>query len=62
MNSIKKILKDPTPFLDNLFKDLKNTQIDVDNFELDHICYRVETLERYNELKNLMLEISILTF
>jgi len=60
MNSINSILANPQPFLDNLFKDLKDTQIDVEKFELDHICYRVETLERYNELKKLMLEISSL--
>ena len=58
MNSINKILKDPTPFLDQVFSDIKETPINVDDFELDHICYRVETLERYNDLKNLMLEIS----
>ena len=60
MNSINRILENPKPFLDNLFQDLKELKIDVENFELDHICYRVETQERYNELKNLMLEISSL--
>lgn len=60
MNHIHKILKNPQPFLDNLFQDLKELNIDVENFELDHICYRVETQEKYNELKNLMLEISSL--
>ena len=60
MNSINKILENPKPFLDNLFQDLKELKIDVENFELDHICYRVETVERYTELKTLMTEISTL--
>ena len=60
MNSINSILENPKPFLDNLFQDLQNIKINVDNFELDHICYRVETVERYNQLKKLMLETSIL--
>jgi predicted metalloenzyme YecM len=30
-------------FLDSLFINLENDGIEVDQFELDHICYRVET-------------------
>jgi predicted metalloenzyme YecM len=30
--------------------------IDVSQFELDHFCYRVETIERYEELKKLFEE------
>lgn len=45
-------------FLNQVFKDLKSTPINVDELELDHICYRVETNERYQELKIIMQEIS----
>jgi len=45
-------------FLNQVFKDIKSTPINVDEFELDHICYRVETNERYQELKTIMQEIS----
>jgi predicted metalloenzyme YecM len=38
-------------FLDRLFLHLDEVGIAVSAFELDHICYRVETMERYKELK-----------
>lgn len=47
---LEKILGDPTPFLSKLFSTLRAEKIDVTGLEMDHICYRVETLERYQEL------------
>ena len=38
-------------FLDRLLRQLEAIDVDVSAFELDHICYRVETMERYKELK-----------
>lgn len=32
-------------------KNLSRDGIDVSNYELDHICYRVETIDRYNQFK-----------
>ena len=40
-----------TGFLNNLFQKIKSQNIDIQNFELDHICYRVETVERYKVIK-----------
>lgn len=47
---IEKVLGPVEPFFDELFKALASDQIDVSHYELDHICYRVETLSRYQEL------------
>jgi len=50
-NSILDLLGSPSNFLDKLFGYLSEKKIAVSNFELDHICYRVETEERYQALK-----------
>ncbi len=47
----EQILGPITPFLDRIFQHLAEDKIEVDDYELDHICYRVETVERYLELK-----------
>ncbi|MEM8527489.1 MAG: VOC family protein [Bacteroidota bacterium] len=44
-------------FLTDLFQEIKLQGIDVQYLELDHICYRVETTERYEALKEELLEI-----
>ena len=49
-------LPDPNSFLERLFAALRADGIDVPTFALDHLCYRVETLERYAELKGKLLE------
>jgi predicted metalloenzyme YecM len=51
LNTIEGVLGDATPFLKKVFAALKKDNINVSEYELDHICYRVETVERYNELK-----------
>ena len=51
MNSIIDVLGEYESFLDNVFEELNALKVDVSNFEIDHICYRVETKNRYNELK-----------
>ncbi|MBW2968135.1 VOC family protein [Candidatus Woesearchaeota archaeon] len=38
-------------FLGKVFAALKRDGIGTHGHELDHVCYRVETLERYDELK-----------
>ncbi len=49
--SIHQLLGDVTPFLVHIFQYLSTKGINVANYELDHICYRVETEERYQQLK-----------
>ncbi len=51
MDSIQQLLGNPTPFLHRIFDYLKEEEMDVSGFELDHICYRVATEERYLETK-----------
>ena len=51
MQSIESIFGDPAPFLDRVFLKLKVNTLFIQGFELDHICYRVESVERYELLK-----------
>lgn len=54
MARITEILGNPDRFLRTIVSHLASDQIDVSNSELDHICYRVETEARYEELKNIL--------
>ena len=54
MARITEILGNPDRFLRTIVSHLASDQIDVSNSELDHICYRVETDTRYEELKTIL--------
>lgn len=41
-------------FLSHIFHTLEILKIDVSRLELDHVCYRVETLQRYEALKKML--------
>jgi len=58
--SIKKILGDPTPFLNRLLSSIAMDGIDLSGFVMDHICYRVESIERYEVIKKDMEEAGVL--
>ncbi len=47
-----KILPDPTLFLEQIFTSLQQQNINVENYPLDHICYRTDSPEQYMALKN----------
>ena len=49
--SINQLLGDAIPFLDCIFQYLTLKKVDVTSYELDHICYRVETEQQYQYLK-----------
>jgi len=49
-------LPDASLFLEQIFKALSADGIDISSFELDHLCYRVGTMERYAELKRKLME------
>lgn len=51
MKNITTLLGNPTSFLDQVFTYLSKKGIAVATYQLDHICYRVETVERYLQLK-----------
>lgn len=38
-------------FLGMMFVSLEKMRVDVSSYLMDHVCYRVETLERYHELR-----------
>lgn len=42
---------DLAPFLEKVFAALEQCNIRVTGMELDHVCYRVETKERYEALR-----------
>lgn len=44
-------IPDHTLFLDKLMSAITHIGIDVSSFFLDHICYRTETNEEYEEMK-----------
>jgi predicted metalloenzyme YecM len=39
-------------FLDRVFLELLRSGIDASRYELDHICYRVESDEEYEEIQH----------
>ena len=51
IESISDILKKSPDFISGVLKILEGLKCDVSGFELDHICYRTETLSEYQELK-----------
>ena len=38
--------------LDTLFENIDSYEIDVSSYELDHICYRVASIDEYIEMKH----------
>ncbi len=56
---IESIIGDYKTFLDGVFENLKTAGFDLSEFaELDHIAYRTESIERYEEIKNELLDFS----
>jgi predicted metalloenzyme YecM len=51
-DQIKNIIGDPQIFLDQIFAMIDDIDLDVDHFEMDHICYRVASNLEYLEKKN----------
>lgn len=51
MKRVNYFLGDIDGFLKKVLTALENDGIDVSKYELDHICYRVETQGTYNQLK-----------
>lgn len=49
--NIKSIIGDPHLFLNELFGMLEDIELNVEKYELDHLCYRVASAEEYAEKK-----------
>lgn len=56
MNNILSIIWDYISFLDKIFSNLEESKINVSHYELDHLCYRVETQKRYDEVKKIFTQ------
>lgn len=54
--NLAQVITDPVVFLDNLFAMIDDIDLDVHNFELDHICYRVESQNEYKIKKAAMAD------
>ena len=55
MHPLVEILGSPDQFLDDLFDQIQAVGIEVDSLYMDHICYRVESLEEYHAIKSSLL-------
>lgn len=49
--ALNEIIGDPLLFLEELFSRIEDIELNVDNYLLDHICYRVETTDLYQQKK-----------
>lgn len=47
MPSIREVIGDHVAFLDTIFLGLESLAIDTIKYECDHLCYRVDTPEKY---------------
>ncbi|MCK9379275.1 MAG: VOC family protein [Candidatus Moranbacteria bacterium] len=56
---IEKVIGDCEFFLNNVFQNLEKAGFFLDEFEeLDHIAYRTESIEKYEEVKNKLVHFS----
>lgn len=51
MHPLELILGDHNAFLDRIFAALAQDQLSVDDYELDHVCYRVEHIADYQSIR-----------
>ncbi len=51
MKTLAEVITDPVSFLDKLFGMLEDIELDVEKYELDHICYRVSSQGEYETKK-----------
>jgi len=58
---MKQLIGDYEPFIANINAGLDTLGIDTSELSMmDHVCYRVETTERYDELLHLLVEEALL--
>jgi predicted metalloenzyme YecM len=58
--TLVEIIGDPILFLEDLFFKLSEIELNVEHFELDHLCYRVSSLEEYNSKKTDLIDLGTL--
>jgi len=57
---MKNLIGDYEAFLDKIFALMESQEIEVKDYFLDHICYRVQTVDEYNRIKTELLKSSVL--
>jgi predicted metalloenzyme YecM len=57
---ISQHIGDYTSFLDQIFSNIHKAGIDVSRYELDHVCYRVSSLENYSVKKSALSDFGTL--
>lgn len=45
------VIGDPIAFLDELFSKISDIELKVDQYELDHLCFRVQSVSEYKSKK-----------
>lgn len=60
MHPIEKKTGNIIPFLRRVFASLKKDNIDVSQYELDHICYRVNSIDKYEIFKQKLSKYGLL--
>lgn len=45
--TLAEVIGDPIVFLEDLFSRISDIELNVENYELDHICYRVGSIDEY---------------
>ncbi len=55
--TLSDVITDPMVFLDDLFNKLDDIGLELDKYPLDHICYRVSTLDEYQTKKTDLMEL-----
>lgn len=53
--NLSSVIGDPILFLDKLFSMIDEIELNVAPYELDHICYRTQSIEEYQVKKNELL-------
>ncbi len=56
MHPLAQILGNPDNFLDDLFTQITGKAIGVEKLYMDHICYRVKSIDNYNIFKGQLLK------
>jgi uncharacterized protein len=58
MNNLQAIIGDPEPFLKQLLQEVEEAGFDLSDFvQMDHLCYRVPTIEKYQVKKKELLSV-----
>ena len=58
MQNRSQFYKDAEEFLTILFYSLEKISLNVASFELDHVCYRVDSIQKYDAFKSFLFSLN----